>query len=484
MSRGDHFYTTAPAERDSAAASGYALEGTECFVYPARPEVGGSGFLVPVEGTVSLYRLHHPETGQHFYTTVPAERDSAVAAGWISDWVECFVYPARPEVGGGGFLVPLEGTVPLYRIYHAESGDHAYTTSAAERDSALTVGWIFEWVECYVYPARPGPGGGFLVPVEGTVRLFRLYLPPGDGDKSFWDSVGDFVSDAVNTVVGVITTVVGAVIDTVEPIIGAVVGAADWVLEIILSIPLIGRLINWVLKLGHAIVNFVASLPDFVLTLIGIMPEKRLRLCVVIQKDQQGQDLCSLATVLPYIQFAIDVFKDQANVRVLPVGAFKYSSAFADSPKASDEYTHIEDDPSDNNTLIVNCDAEGWLEDLGDVGGEFNLKMRNACFWGNARRLIGYGAPVTAFAVQRFQDGKIGCGIGPLADYVTVNFNADTSTSSTLAHEMAHCCGLPHLEDTDNLMNPNSTATSPTQRRSLTRLQKAFLRASRHATYF
>jgi len=49
------------------------------------------------------------------------------------------------------------GTVPLYRLLNAETGDHYYTTLATERDRLVRdEGYTFEWIEAYVWPTASG----------------------------------------------------------------------------------------------------------------------------------------------------------------------------------------------------------------------------------------------------------------------------------------------------------------------------------------
>jgi hypothetical protein len=93
--------------------------------------------------------------GDHFYTTSAAERDSAIANfGYSSEGMACYV-----------FDTPTPGTVPLYRLLHSSNGDHFYTTSAGERDNAIaTFGYIPEGTACYVFDTQ----------TPGTVPLYRL----------------------------------------------------------------------------------------------------------------------------------------------------------------------------------------------------------------------------------------------------------------------------------------------------------------------
>ena len=47
------------------------------------------------------------------------------------------------------------GTTPLLRAYNSTSGDHFYTTSAAERDNAVAkLGYVNEGVACHVFPSQ------------------------------------------------------------------------------------------------------------------------------------------------------------------------------------------------------------------------------------------------------------------------------------------------------------------------------------------
>ena len=45
-------------------------------------------------------------------------------------------------------------TVPLLRAFSPGSGDHFYTTSAAERDNAVANGYRNEGIACHVFPSQ------------------------------------------------------------------------------------------------------------------------------------------------------------------------------------------------------------------------------------------------------------------------------------------------------------------------------------------
>lgn len=94
--------------------------------------------------------------GDHFYTTSGAERDTAYAfINYLEEGTACYVYDA-----------PLTSTTALYRCFHNGTSDHFYTTSVAERDSAVSSdGYVFEGVACYCFADGEA----------GTVPLLRLY---------------------------------------------------------------------------------------------------------------------------------------------------------------------------------------------------------------------------------------------------------------------------------------------------------------------
>ena len=80
-------------------------------------------------GSVPMYRLFNPNSGEHFYTGSSVERDNLVSVGWNYE--------------GVAFNAPVKGT-PLYRLYNPYTSDHHYTMSQVEIDNLVAVGWIYE----------------------------------------------------------------------------------------------------------------------------------------------------------------------------------------------------------------------------------------------------------------------------------------------------------------------------------------------------
>ena len=100
--------------------------------------------------TVEMYRLYNPNSGEHFYTSDPAERDNLYSLGWNYE--------------GIGWNAPAMSNTPVYRLYNQYGGEHHYTTSIAERDSLVAAGWTYERIGWYSDDAR-------------TVPLYRQYNP-------------------------------------------------------------------------------------------------------------------------------------------------------------------------------------------------------------------------------------------------------------------------------------------------------------------
>ena len=295
------------------------------------------------------------------------------------------------------------------------------------------------------------------------------------------------VKKAVEVVVDVVTTVIGAIVVTLESLVIAWVGGFLGGLILgLLTIPYIGRVIDWIFQAAKTIFWRFIGIIDFILGLIGILPEKKLRVCVVALRDDKDY-FTTEQEIIDNINNLIRVFKDEANVRVLPSSPFTYSTPFSDNPSASADWIHFKKNPSSVSVLDVECKTGAAKEDLGLTGGLYQDIMFNECFFGNFRRLVGYGAPIGIILVRDVK-GKNGCSLGPLVDYVTTSGSGIGKSDFLFAHECAHACALIHCGDfgsgcddgnKNNLMFPSPTGRGT----DLNRWQVAVLRNSRHVTY-
>jgi hypothetical protein len=207
------------------------------------------------------------------------------------------------------------------------------------------------------------------------------------------------------------------------------------------------------------VIEIVVRVINFVLVLLPI--QKKLRLQVLILRDEAGipllNDNVSLKLLQGALDYAIKTFKDRFDVKIKPYG----SPIIQTLPKAA---------PSA--ALDVRCDTGAASNEWGEAGEYF---AKNLAGWNLIPVSLGF--PISVFIV-RFIDGKIGCSLGPLTDYVTVSVPG-TQNISTIAHELGHCCGLLHRDDIKNLMFPNTGRSN-----NVTGWQKFVVRNSRHCTFW
>jgi hypothetical protein len=119
---GDHLYGTNPNED---AAGGYVLEAQNYFYLLA----------APAAGHVPLYRCLTPPTHDHFLSTMQS------CEGATSEGLLGYIATAQ-----------ISGTVPLYRLFRAGTGNTFYTLSAEEADNAVAqYSYAKQGVTGYVY---------------------------------------------------------------------------------------------------------------------------------------------------------------------------------------------------------------------------------------------------------------------------------------------------------------------------------------------
>lgn len=100
----------------------------------------GPIFSVSLNATTTVYRLRN-NSENYFYTTSSAERDSAVAS-------HGYTYE------GVAFKACLPTDKPVFRMINRQTTNHFYTASSNERDSAGASGYRSEGIAFYIKPAE------------------------------------------------------------------------------------------------------------------------------------------------------------------------------------------------------------------------------------------------------------------------------------------------------------------------------------------
>lgn len=227
------------------------------------------------------------------------------------------------------------------------------------------------------------------------------------------------------------------------------------VVGLILSIPIIGRLVG---LLWHGRLDLfwrVVSVLDIIAGIFGLHLPKKLRVCIIILSDEKQTPMATAASLQADINKAKQIYKDTANIKFI----------------VSD--IHTLETPAPKGNLDPRCDAGALWDDLWVEGTYFENNANIQCFDSAFLRLIGYAAPVVVFIVRDVKGGNKGCSMGPFTDYVTV----EGADPICLAHEVSHACGLWHAGDRTNLANHICGGTK------LKGWQVEIVRSSRHVTF-
>jgi len=189
-------------------------------------------------------------------------------------------------------------------------------------------------------------------------------------------------------------------------------------------------------------------------TLFGFLnwPEKKLRVKIFILQDLQARPVVSPGDLITAIEYAKRSFKKNFNTRLLP---HKSSQQIAEVLQRKAPYKVLYTKGS-----------------IGALAEEFRMTGR---FF--ASNLSGLFYPITVFVVLDI-DHASGCSLGPLTDYATLDPDG-AKNASTLAHEIAHACGLWHVRPKSNLLWRSFSRGD-----EVMWWQKNIFRSSRHVTYW
>ena len=226
------------------------------------------------------------------------------------------------------------------------------------------------------------------------------------------------------------------------------------------------------------LISHLSLVWEIPLVYLGWMPEKKMKLRVLILSDESGALIARRSLVEAVVEIAQIVFKRELNITI--VGAF--------GPIVWELA-----EPAPTKVLEPPCSTG-----LSDVHTQFKFIFTEPGAWYRSRlarspggTFFGYGTPVTMFVVRDVQ-GKAGCAhlawwenygyidptaLPPSPDVV----RSRAAEYTTLPHEIGHCCDLlTHRKPKENLMYLSQAERSGTR---LTKWQKAIARTSTHVTY-
>jgi len=262
----------------------------------------------------------------------------------------------------------------------------------------------------------------------------------------------------VRIVTWVVITVGKWVARIVCEIVNVVLDVIGFIIELILSIPIIGAFIRMILNWVTEIIWRLVGLVDFIASLAGFRPRKKMYFGVIVPPITPiGSD----AEIMRQVDAAIRFYDTSCNINMIFTGI-----------------CHTEISPP-GKTLNVACNAEGFADDFGFVGSYFEFTSATCKFTDSFRRVIGLGAEIIIFVVQDVTPSFNGCSFASTHNWVLIEAQP-SDQALTAAHEIGHACWLDHHDSATNLMFRRTPAGAAT----LTNFQIAVVRWSKHCVYF
>ncbi|SRR6266498_567625 len=264
----------------------------------------------------------------------------------------------------------------------------------------------------------------------------------------------------VKVITWVLVTVGKWVTRLVCEVVNFVLDVVGFLVDLILSIPVIGGIIrtilNWVTEIVWRAVGFI----DFLASLAGIRPRKKMYFGVIVPSVNETP-IVTDADIQRQVDAAIDFYDRTCNINLIFSGICHTSIS---PPEAG---------------LSVGCDTGGFFNDWWLAGSYFEFASATCKFKDSFRRVIGLGAEIIVFIVRDVTPANTnGCSFASTQNYVVIEAKP-TDQAFVAAHEMGHACWLPHVDDPANLMSPSTPAANPT----ITNTQVALVRWSKHCVY-
>jgi len=259
----------------------------------------------------------------------------------------------------------------------------------------------------------------------------------------------------------VLVTIGKWVVRVICEVVNFILDALAFVVNVILSIPIIGGIIRTILNWVTEVIWRIVSLPDFLLSLAGVRLRKKMYVGVIIPPNMATTPAITDADVQRQIAAVVSLYDSTCNINVIFTEICRTTAAAPDS------------------SLVVGCDAGGFFSDWWIGGSWFEYTSATCKFTDGFRRVIGYGAEIIVFVIDDVTPaGTNGCSFASTDNYVLIEAKP-ADQPFVAAHEIGHACLLPHDGSATNLMFPTTPSSGPV----LTNLQIATVRGSKHCVY-
>jgi hypothetical protein len=215
----------------------------------------------------------------------------------------------------------------------------------------------------------------------------------------------------VRVITWVIVTVGKWVTRVVCEIVNFVLDVVGFIVDLILSIPVIGGIIRTILNWLTEIIWRLVGLIDFLGSLVGIRPRKKMYFGVVVPSIG-GAPIAPDSEVMRQVNATISFYDTTCNINMIFTGI-----------------CHTTIDPP-GGRLTQDCDAGGFFTDWLLDGSYYEFASALCKFRDSFRRVIGLGAEIIAFVVQEINPGGTnGCSFASTHNYVTIEARPEIRTS-------------------------------------------------------
>lgn len=241
-------------------------------------------------------------------------------------------------------------------------------------------------------------------------------------------------------------------------LVNFVVDIIGFIIELILSIPIVGGIIRTILNWVTEIIWRIVGVVDFIASLAGLRLRKKMYFGVIVPPITP---IASDADIQRQVDAIEDFYDRTCNINMIFTGIC---------------HTNVQPPGSG---LTVGCDAGGFFNDWWLTGSYFEFASATCKFKDSFRRIIGLGSEIIIFIVQDVTPANTnGCSFASTHNWVVIEAQP-TDQAFVAAHEIGHACWLPHDGDPANLMADITPTINPT----LTNVQIALVRWSKHCVY-
>ena len=259
----------------------------------------------------------------------------------------------------------------------------------------------------------------------------------------------------------VLVTVGKWVVRVICEAVNFVLDAVGFIVNVILSIPIIGGIIRTILNWVTEVIWRIIGLPDFLLSLAGVRFRKKMYVGVIVPPNMMSAPAITNADIQRQIDAVVSFYDSTCNINVIFTDICRTTLA------------------APNDSLTVGCDAGGFFSDWWIGGSWFEFASATCKFTDGFRRVIGYGAEIIVFVIDDVTPPPTnGCSFASSQNYVLIEAKP-SDQAFVAAHEIGHACWLPHDGTATNLMFPSPPTAGPV----VTNLQIATVRGSKHCVY-